>query len=182
MEHLRPFLVAQRILVCAGYGRLVRTAVNRGRRDLRTKVIWSQSATGHQDEQRSRAGQCDWWCSFQRGGVHARPPCTSGVTLGSPRGACVESIVRFFPPPVNRWERYSTTENVTGTMRIPMTDASDIPPITTVPRMRRETAPEPLAVHNGKQPNMKARAVMIIGLNRRRAACTADSAMLSPFS
>ena len=55
-------------------------------------------------------------------------------------------------------------------MRIPNTDASVIPPITTVPKIRREAAPEPLAVHNGKQPNMNAKAVMMIGLNRNRAA------------
>jgi hypothetical protein len=55
-------------------------------------------------------------------------------------------------------------------MRIPKMEDTVIPPITTVPKIRRETAPEPLAVHNGKQPNMNARAVMMIGLNRRRAA------------
>jgi hypothetical protein len=42
--------------------------------------------------------------------------------------------------------------------------------MTTVPKIRREAAPEPLAVHNGKQPNMNAKAVMMIGLNRSRAA------------
>jgi hypothetical protein len=78
--------------------------------------------------------------------------------------------VRFSPPRVNRWERYSTTANVTGTMRIPSTDARVIPPITTVPKIRLEAAPDPLAVHNGRHPHMKARAVMMIGLNRRRAA------------
>src|SRR4029077_18829141 len=92
-KHLRPLLIAQRILVCAGYRRLVCAAVNHRCRELRTHIIWSHGATGYQDEQRCRAGQCDWCCSFERGGVHARPPSTSGVTLGSPRGACVESIV-----------------------------------------------------------------------------------------
>lgn len=35
--------------------------------------------------------------------------------------------------------------------------AANMPTITTVPRMRRDAAPEPEAVHGGTQPRMKAR-------------------------
>ena len=56
------------------------------------------------------------------------------------------------------------------------------PPITTVPRMRRETEPAPSAVHSGRQPKMKAKAVMTMGRKRRRAASSAESEMLSPRS
>src|SRR5579859_5104948 len=174
MEHLRPFQVADGFFTCAGYRRLVGTAVNLRCSDRRTNIIWSYSATGHQNEQRAHGGQPDCWRKLERGAVHARPPSTSGVSSGTTSCTCVESIVRSFPPRVNRWERYLTTANVTGTMRIPSTDASVMPPITTVPKIRLEAAPDPLAVHNGKQPNMKARAVMMIGLNRRRAAWSAD--------
>src|SRR5215468_6024056 len=36
--------------------------------------------------------------------------------------------------------------------------AASIPPITVVPRMRRETAPEPVAITSGNTPRMKANA------------------------
>ena len=57
-----------------------------------------------------------------------------------------------------------------------------MPPTTTVPRIRREAAPEPVAVQSGKQPTMKARAVITMGRKRRRAACSAASQMLWPLS
>ena len=37
-----------------------------------------------------------------------------------------------------------------------------MPPTTTVPRIRREAAPDPVATHNGRHPTMKARAVITI--------------------
>ncbi len=63
---------------------------------------------------------------------------------------------------------------------MPMTVASDMPPMTTVPRMRRETEPAPVAVHSGRQPKMKASAVITMGRKRSRAAWSAASAMLCP--
>ncbi len=61
-----------------------------------------------------------------------------------------ESMVVPLPPFTKRCERYSTTAKVTGINRMPITVASVMPPTTTVPRMRRDTAPEPLAVHSGR--------------------------------
>ena len=40
--------------------------------------------------------------------------------------------------------------------KIAIADAAIIPPMTVEPRMRRATAPEPVANHNGKSPKMKA--------------------------
>ncbi len=60
----------------------------------------------------------------------------------------------------------------------PMAVDRNMPPITTVPRMRREAAPAPVATHNGKQPKMNARAVITIGRKRRRAAANAAWEML----
>ena len=37
-----------------------------------------------------------------------------------------------------------------------------MPPTTTVPRIRREAAPDPLAAHKGRQPTMNAKAVITI--------------------
>ena len=56
-----------------------------------------------------------------------------------------------------------------------------MPPMTTVPRTRRETAPEPEAIQSGTQPRMNAKAVIRIGRNRILAPVSAASAMLLPF-
>ena len=60
--------------------------------------------------------------------------------------------------------------------------ASVMPPMTTVPKIRREAAPDPLAVQSGRQPKMNASAVITIGRNRSRAASSAASQMLCPLS
>ncbi len=60
--------------------------------------------------------------------------------------------------------------------------AASMPPMTTVPRIRRETAPEPVAVQSGTQPRMKANEVIKIGRNRMRAPVSAASMRDLPFS
>ena len=52
-------------------------------------------------------------------------------------------------------------------MPIPL--AATIPPMTVVPMIWRETAPAPLAIHNGTHPRMNANDVIRIGLKRSRA-------------
>ena len=53
--------------------------------------------------------------------------------------------------------------------------AASMPPMTVVPRMRREAAPAPVAITSGTTPRMKAKAVMRIGRRRRRAPASAAS-------
>ena len=60
--------------------------------------------------------------------------------------------------------------------------AASIPPITTVPRIRRETAPAPEANHNGVDPRIKAKLVMRIGRKRILAPVRAASMRGFPFS
>src|SRR5580658_6614838 len=57
-----------------------------------------------------------------------------------------------------------------------------MPPITTVPNMRRAIAPEPVAMANGTVPRMKANEVIRIGRRRVRAATKAASITGLPFS
>ena len=59
---------------------------------------------------------------------------------------------------------------------------ASMPPMTVVPRMRRETAPEPDAMASGRVPRMKAKAVMRIGRKRRRAPARVASMSGLPFS
>src|SRR5882724_8225904 len=54
-------------------------------------------------------------------------------------------------------------------MKIAMEVAANIPTITTVPRMRREAAPAPVANHSGADPKMKANEVIRMGRKRKRA-------------
>ena len=60
--------------------------------------------------------------------------------------------------------------------------AASMPPMTTVPRMRRDTAPAPLANHNGVEPRIKAKEVIRIGRKRIRAPVSAASTRDLPFS
>ena len=62
-----------------------------------------------------------------------------------------------------------------------MPDAAIIPPITVEPRIRRATAPEPVANHNGKSPKMKAKEVIRIGRKRKRAPSSAASSKRFAF-
>src|SRR4029434_1858713 len=48
--------------------------------------------------------------------------------------------------------------------------AVSMPLMTTVPRMRRDAAPEPSAIHSGTQPRMKANDVIRIGRRRKLSA------------
>ena len=63
-----------------------------------------------------------------------------------------------------------------------MSVAASMPPKTVVPRMRRDAAPEPVAMQSGTTPRMKASAVIRIGRRRRRAPARAASAIEAPRS
>jgi hypothetical protein len=76
----------------------------------------------------------------------------------------------------------STITKRTGMMNTAMIVAASMPTITTVPRMRRDTAPEPVAVHSGTQPRMKAKLVMRMGRRRSLAPSRAASTRPRPFS
>jgi hypothetical protein len=67
-------------------------------------------------------------------------------------------------------------------IKIEITVEASIPPMTVVPRICRDAAPDPAAVHRGTQPRMKANAVMRIGRSRRRAPANAASRIGVPFS
>ena len=67
-------------------------------------------------------------------------------------------------------------------MKIAMEVAANIPTITTVPRIRREVAPAPEAIHNGADPKMKANEVIRMGRKRKRAPSSAASIKSRPFS
>src|SRR5436309_970797 len=66
--------------------------------------------------------------------------------------------------------------------RLAMSVSVSIPPITTVPRMRRPTAPEPAAVHNGTQPRINANEVMKRARRRTRTPSSAASTSGMPCS
>src|SRR5947207_9764972 len=53
--------------------------------------------------------------------------------------------------------------------------AANMPPMTTVPKMRRDIAPAPEAVQSGTQPRMKAKEVIKMGRRRIRAPVSAAS-------
>src|SRR6267143_15491 len=59
--------------------------------------------------------------------------------------------------------------------RLAMSVSVSIPPITTVPRIRRPTAPAPAAVHNGTQPRINANEVMKRARRRTRTPSSAAS-------
>ncbi len=59
--------------------------------------------------------------------------------------------------------------------------AASMPLITTVPRIRRAAAPEPVAIHSGTQPRMNANDVIRIGRSRSRAPSSAASTDVLPF-
>ena len=63
-----------------------------------------------------------------------------------------------------------------------MAEAAIIPPMTVEPRMRRATAPEPLANHNGIIPKINAKEVIRIGRRRKRAPSRVASSSGLPFS
>ena len=67
-------------------------------------------------------------------------------------------------------------------IKIAMTVAASMPPITVVPRMCRELAPAPVDSTSGSTPRMKANAVMRIGRRRRRAPASAASTSDAPRS
>ena len=60
--------------------------------------------------------------------------------------------------------------------------AASMPLITTVPRMRREAAPAPVAIHSGRQPKMKANDVIRIGRSRTLAPSSAAVTASAPAS
>ena len=60
--------------------------------------------------------------------------------------------------------------------------AASMPPMTAVPMVWREMAPDPVAVQSGTQPRMKAKAVMRIGRKRTRAPASAASKRFLPPS
>ena len=66
-------------------------------------------------------------------------------------------------------------------MKMPMTLAAIIPPITVVPMIWRETAPAPVAIHSGTHPRMNANDVIRIGRRRSRAPSSAASVKRLPF-
>src|SRR4029077_5652083 len=74
------------------------------------------------------------------------------------------------------------TKNVPGIKKRGFAGAAIFPPMTVEPRMRRATAPEPLANHKGISPKMKAKEVIRIGRRRKRAPSSAASSSVSPFS
>src|SRR5262249_24384267 len=61
---------------------------------------------------------------------------------------------------------FSMTKNVTGIRQAAIHVAANIPPITTVPMMRRAMAPAPVAAHNGTVPRINAKEVIRMGRNR----------------
>jgi len=65
---------------------------------------------------------------------------------------------------------------------LPQAMRAIIPPMTVEPRMRRATAPEPLANHNGIIPKINAKEVMRIGRRRKRAPSSVASSRGLPFS
>src|SRR5713101_5226691 len=67
-------------------------------------------------------------------------------------------------------------------MKIAIEVAANMPTITTVPRMRREEAPAPEAIHNGAEPKMKANEVIRMGRKRKRAPSSAASIKSRPFA
>ena len=172
-KDLGPVLIAERGLVGGGDLGVIGSAEGGRSGHLRTLVVGADGAAGQKKQEQSAEGeparreQGDGAMRFMRRLLLPRQP---QVRPSASHGPWVESIVVPLPPRAKRWERYSTTEKVVGIMRMPMTVASAMPPITTVPRMRREAAPAPLAVQSGMQPTMKASAVMTMGRKRRRAA------------
>src|SRR5271166_4576169 len=60
--------------------------------------------------------------------------------------------------------------------------AASIPPITVVPRICLDAAPEPEGAHSGTHPRMNANAVITIGRGRREAPANAASTIGFPFS
>jgi hypothetical protein len=67
-------------------------------------------------------------------------------------------------------------------MKIASKVAASIPVTTTVPRMRREAAPDPVANHSGAVPRMNANDVIRIGRSRSRAPSSAASTSGFPSS
>ncbi len=67
-------------------------------------------------------------------------------------------------------------------MKIAIPVAASIPTMTTVPRIRLETAPAPVAIQSGEDPRMKAKDVIRIGRRRKRAPSSAASSKSRPFS
>jgi hypothetical protein len=103
-----------------------------------------------------------------------RPHAGSFTPLGPAAGAFLQLLIFSV--------KLSTTSNITGIRKIAITDAASIPPITTVPNIRRETEPDPVANHSGRHPKINAKAVIRIGRNRILAPVRAASSMLFPPS
>src|SRR6202022_2165206 len=61
------------------------------------------------------------------------------------------------------WASRSTRTNSSGMRKTAIIVAANMPVMTTVPRMRRAAAPEPVATHSGTQPRMKANDVIRMG-------------------
>ncbi len=77
--------------------------------------------------------------------------------------------------PTARCDRRSISTNSRGMMKIAISVAASMPVTTTVPRIRREAAPEPSAIHSGTHPRMNANEVIRIGRSRSRAPSSAAS-------
>src|SRR6266404_2799129 len=67
-------------------------------------------------------------------------------------------------------------------MKLARSVSAIMPLITTVPSIRRPAAPDPVAIHNGTHPRMKANEVIKSGRRRSRAPSNAASTRLRPFS
>ena len=61
---------------------------------------------------------------------------------------------------------FSTCTNSIGIRKMASSVAASMPLITTVPRMRRDAAPDPSAIQSGTQPRMNANDVIRIGRSR----------------
>ena len=60
--------------------------------------------------------------------------------------------------------------------------AASMPPMTVVPKTRRETAPDPVAIASGTVPRINAKAVIRIGRKRSFAPASVASKSGLPFS
>ncbi len=67
-------------------------------------------------------------------------------------------------------------------MKMASAVAASMPVTTTVPRIRRDAAPDPVATHSGTHPRMNANDVMRIGRSLSFAPSSAASTRLIPSS
>src|SRR5262245_11552399 len=140
------------IQICEGpvRGRQV-APENSGRWHGRSLVIWADRATVEKHQAPRYEDQRKMLELVHRSGPGERRG--GAAPGGEPSAGAGESffvLVAIF----------STTWNVTGIRQTAMRVAASMPPMTTVPMMRRETAPAPVAVQSGTVPRMKANEVI----------------------